>query len=674
VPPETVGAPLFSGTWIDACLAIGKLVADALEHAHARGVLHRDLKPSNLMLLADGRTVVLDFGLAQAEGDARLTRTGSAAGSPAYMAPEQVRAEPADERTDVYGLGATLYALLGVRPPFPLGDPLALRTRITHGERQPLRGAKALPPELLLVLDAAMDVDRGRRHASAAAFAEDLQAVLDGRPIHARALPLPVKLRRFAQRHRALAAGGVVALLFAAVTPSLLWWQQRTANTRLASAVDVSLDAVEQLLSRAAASQVRYQPAMQRLAADMLEDAVALFTRLADEPDHRARVDRLRCRTLSELGRVRLNLGEFDAAQAANSAALAAIPEQPDSAMQLLLAEVRSQLAYIAVRRGRPEDLAVHLAAADAALALAIADPTTRDSALADRGRLSEYHAKVQEDAGDRAGAIATLRRGLADLEATHKPTALAGLRLALATHLHRAGPQHDDEARQLLLAVRAIDDGGEYRAAVWPPPRMQAAQAELELGTIAVDRGELAAAQPHFTAALTRFHELVLDYPQDPTVRRLRARTSNHLGNAANAAKDFARARRLLEQGLADVAIALEGNGDDEPTRSCRASLLRSLTTTLRELRDWDALERTARDLGAPPDRRETTGRAARELLRCAEAVPQRAEALRAEALGLLERAAAVGLAIDANDALYAPWRDEPRFRALLPTGERPR
>lgn len=123
----------------------------------------------------------------------------------------------------------------------------------------------------------------------------------------------------------------------------------------------------------------------------------------------------------------------------------------------------------------------------------------------------------------------------------------------------------------------------------------------------------------------------------------------------------------------MRDQRQALASNPKDQPARTSLGSLLRSLTTSLRALQDWPALEQAARELGELPDHRELTGRAARELLRCAEAVPGRAAALRAEALPLLERAVRAGLVVDPKDALYAPLRDDPRFRALLPT-DRPR
>src|SRR5262245_43058305 len=93
---------------------------DALEYAHRQGVIHRDVKPANLLLSPEGRLSLNDFGLARLLEQPGMTVSGEFVGTPAYMSPEQVAAGrvPLDQRTDVYSLGATLYELLTLRPPF----------------------------------------------------------------------------------------------------------------------------------------------------------------------------------------------------------------------------------------------------------------------------------------------------------------------------------------------------------------------------------------------------------------------------------------------------------------------------------------------------------------------------------------------------------------------------
>jgi serine/threonine-protein kinase len=97
---------------------IGAQVADALEHAHSRGLVHRDVKPGNVLVERDGRVKVTDFGIAKAAGASELTRAGAVVGTARYLAPEQVESGPVDARTDVYALGLVLYEMLCGQTPF----------------------------------------------------------------------------------------------------------------------------------------------------------------------------------------------------------------------------------------------------------------------------------------------------------------------------------------------------------------------------------------------------------------------------------------------------------------------------------------------------------------------------------------------------------------------------
>ncbi|GAA4090908.1 serine/threonine-protein kinase [Nonomuraea soli] len=134
---------------------VGRQVLAALRAAHALGILHRDVKPSNILLTSEGRAVLTDFGIATAEGDASLTSTGMVTGSPAFLAPERVRAAEAGPASDLWSLGATLYASLLGRSPFERGEPMATITALLSEEPDYRRIPPAMHPVLqgLLVKD-----------------------------------------------------------------------------------------------------------------------------------------------------------------------------------------------------------------------------------------------------------------------------------------------------------------------------------------------------------------------------------------------------------------------------------------------------------------------------------------------------------------------------------------
>jgi serine/threonine protein kinase len=199
---------------------LGRQAALALEHAHQAGVVHRDVKPSNLLVDVRGQLWVTDFGLAQVNGDAGLTMTGEMLGTLRYASPEQALARRGvvDHRSDIYSLGATLYELLTLRPPFEGRDRNELLRQIAHDDPPSPRSlAPSVPRELETIVLKAMRKEPADRYANAAEMADDLQRFLEHRPILARRPTAADHLRKWARRHpSAVAVGLVVVLLLSA--------------------------------------------------------------------------------------------------------------------------------------------------------------------------------------------------------------------------------------------------------------------------------------------------------------------------------------------------------------------------------------------------------------------------------------------------------------------------
>ncbi len=208
----------------------GAQLASALDAVHDAGIFHRDVKPSNVFITTEFDAVVLDFGIAAwAGGDASLTATGTTLGTPWYMAPEQAagKVEPSAQQ-DVYSLGATLYHLLGGRPPFD-GDPGRVLVRVQTEDPQPLGALHpGLPRDLLAIVESCMDRDLRRRYATMAAVERDLNAFLEHRPVSVRPQSA---LRRWARRVRRapapLLATAVVVLLLVLAGIAGVWWRDR---------------------------------------------------------------------------------------------------------------------------------------------------------------------------------------------------------------------------------------------------------------------------------------------------------------------------------------------------------------------------------------------------------------------------------------------------------------
>lgn len=190
----------------------------AVQHAHENGVLHRDLKPSNILIESAGdigRPRITDFGLAKlTDVDSQLTLSGSAAGSPAYMSPEQARHVGGTALSDVYGLGAVLYAALTGRAPFQGETIAAVLEQVSRDDPLPPRRLNgSIPRDLETICLKCLEKTPARRYASARDFADDLSRFIEGKTVLARPVGWAGKLTRWSTRRPALAT----SLAFAAL-------------------------------------------------------------------------------------------------------------------------------------------------------------------------------------------------------------------------------------------------------------------------------------------------------------------------------------------------------------------------------------------------------------------------------------------------------------------------
>jgi serine/threonine-protein kinase len=276
-------------------------VARAVHHAHQRGVLHRDLKPSNILLDAQGQPHVSDFGLAKRlQVDGGMTQTGAIVGSPSYMAPEQATGAKGtiSTATDVYGLGAVLYALLTGQPPFRGDSLLTTLDQVRRREPDsPSDSNRRVDRDLESICLKCLEKEPERRYSSAEALADDLSHWLEGEPIQARRTGPMVRLWRWGRRNPLVATLSVSAsaLLAALILGSLLsfilvWKQQQETRRALAIAdrnTRAALDVVNDMLERLQIDEgIAASPAGRKAREDLHSKAIALFEAIAATDEH----------------------------------------------------------------------------------------------------------------------------------------------------------------------------------------------------------------------------------------------------------------------------------------------------------------------------------------------------------------------------------------------------
>ena len=248
---------------------LGVEVADALDHAHALGVLHRDIKPANLLIDSAGAVWITDFGLARFSGNQSLTGTGDVVGTLRYMSPEQALARRGvvDQRTDIYALGATLYELLTLQPAFNGRDHQELLRQIALDEPiPPSRLNPAVPRDLETIVLKAMAKDPSGRYATAQELSEDLKRFLNDDSIMGRR-PGPVERTvRWARRRWELVATAAAIVMLSSMIGTAVYWRSAQEARRNALEAELARNKYRDYI-------VKHFPVLDRAASDLVNQA-----------------------------------------------------------------------------------------------------------------------------------------------------------------------------------------------------------------------------------------------------------------------------------------------------------------------------------------------------------------------------------------------------------------
>lgn len=425
------GVPLHRLTPRPGCEALAALllpVAEALQAAHRQGLIHRDVKPANILVVrgADGalHPYVTDFGLARSpeEAEEGLTLTGMPAGTIHYMSPEQLRGDSrrTGRRSDVYGLGATLYELLAGRPPFggrtlPETASLILST----DPPAPARLDRSVPADLSAIAMRCLEKNPDRRYGSAAEVADELRRYLDGHPVLARRGNRLYRTGKWLKRRRMLLAALLPALLVGLALGGL-WLAGQVRQRRQAELEQQFAGMLAAVESRLLYAYVRPahdtgpEVAAARRQLDRIRSAMEEAGELAEGPGGYA------------LGRGWLLFGEAEKAAAELERAWGAGYRDPRVAYALgrALTGVRERRRAEANARANPYERQAQLAALDAELRPRLLELFRQGAAAGDEIPAEIYLALAENRFQEVADRLA---KPMADLRWPFEAVALAG-------------------------------------------------------------------------------------------------------------------------------------------------------------------------------------------------------------------------------------------------------
>jgi len=361
---------------VDEALRLFVQVCEAVQAAHRAGVIHRDLKPSNILVDADGRPHILDFGVARpptVSDPALVTLTGEYLGSPAWSSPEQVEGQPAhvDTRTDVYSLGVVFYRVLTGTFPYEVDGPLSrVFDQIRQADPTPPRAhVTFIDDELQAILLKALAKEREGRYQSVSELREDLERYLAGQPVQAKGRSRAYALRKFVRRHKMLTATVATLVMLSVVyatTMTVLYRRAVLAEHQAERNATHARDAAELILTELD-GKLKDVAGTQELRLELLGSAYQTVNALREQYGDDLRLDADYARTLTKLSDIAAVLGRLDEALRDREAALAVYtelaeqePDDPDrqvhvSIGHVLVGDVHKGLGNLAEAQRRYE-------------------------------------------------------------------------------------------------------------------------------------------------------------------------------------------------------------------------------------------------------------------------------------------------------------------------------
>ncbi|MBC8353072.1 MAG: serine/threonine protein kinase [Planctomycetes bacterium] len=589
-------------------------IASGLSAAHEAGLVHRDIKPDNVMLdPVDGRAKIMDFGLVRlAESDV-ITQTGTSAGTPEYMSPEQIdKPGSVDQRTDVYSLGVTLYEMLTGTRPFAGAPHMIMQQVLSDEPRRPRKLNDRIPRDLEIVCLRAIEKDPARRYQTAADFGDDLGRWLRGEAIIARSIGPVGRLLRWRRRQAALAnlATALVVVIAVAIGAVLIQWRRaeyhlaesrRQEVQRIAKeaevedasrhvaqaskeveqasqqAEDASREAEQargQILTAILYSQVRQDTrpdnAMRKFFEALSSMPMKVINEHGDDPEKAVEVAAAYM-SLGQLkwrsGDQRAALGAYNAARQRYSSLSGKQPE--DANLRHLLATAHHWAGILQQEFGEvTAALEAHEQARRIQRELVERSPTAPNYLL-DLANSEIEVGTLQATLGKNAEATAAheeARRALRRIERANAGTTIAAMRKELAIAYRKLGDGlrlHSSDATVSEVYQQAIDFG---RAASSGSPAQIDVQSELaialnQFGECLIESGRLDEASHAFKEAVLLQRKVVKRSPLTETQNWFRVHLKNlaqverRLGNLQLAVEAIVE-RQAITRGDADEVL----------------------------------------------------------------------------------------------------------------------